>query len=240
MVALFGITDTEMLEDVQLNVARIVTGAMHCKSISKLYEETGWQTLAKRRGTSKLILMYKQENGLVPNTLCSIISVPARSDIARYNTRQQFAIPHFRASTGLFESFFPSTVRLWNQLPLHTRNSTLLQMFKSKLYQPVIKPIKFPQLYNFGDRYFAAQHIQLHIGSSQLNYHLFEIGVKYTAQCSCSFSNEDTWHYFLLCPPTLLLDLSYTLLFQRLHLLYTLCYLALLNVILKELSQSST
>ena len=38
--------------------ARVVTGALKSAPINKLYEETGWQTLAKRREYQKLILMF--------------------------------------------------------------------------------------------------------------------------------------------------------------------------------------
>ena len=41
--------DEEKLESIQLDAARIITGAMYGTSIAKLYEETGWLTLAKHR-----------------------------------------------------------------------------------------------------------------------------------------------------------------------------------------------
>ena len=51
--------DEEKLENIQLNTARIITGAMYGTSTAKLYKETGWITLAKGREISNLALMYK-------------------------------------------------------------------------------------------------------------------------------------------------------------------------------------
>ena len=155
-----------MLENVQLSAARIVTGAMHGTSIAKLYEETGWSTLAKRREISKLTLMYKLVNKLVPDSLCSIFLTASTAGNQTYQTRQQFNLPHFCARTELFgNSFFPLTIRLWNQLPLETRHSASTKIFKSNIMEPVVRAIKFPELYNFGDRFLAVQHTRLCLGA---------------------------------------------------------------------------
>ena len=193
--------DEEKLENIQLNAARIVTGAMYGTSNAKLYEETGWITLAKRREISKLTLMYKIVNKLVPEPLCSILRTASTGGNQTYHTRQQFNLTHFRARTELFDdSFFPSTVRLWNQLPLETRNSASIGIFKSNITKSVVRAIKYPELYNFGDRFLAVQHTRLRLGASQLNSHLFKIGVKDTPLCVCGLSSEDAWHYFFICP----------------------------------------
>ena len=195
------ITEEEKLEGVQLAAARIVTGAFTGTANAKLYEELGWQTLAKRRENSKLIQMYKIVNNLVPNTLQSIIHGNTNSEIPTYNTRQSSDLPRFRTRTDLFsKSFFPSTVRLWNALPLEIRNSPSLAQFKSKLQNIPSRPVIFPQLYNFGSRFASILHTRFRLGSSQLNSCLFKLGIKPTATCNCGSANEDTWHYFFVCP----------------------------------------
>ena len=190
--------DALKLEDVQITAARIVTGAMHGTNINKLYEETGWHTLAKRRESAKLTLMYKMVNKLVPESLCSLIT---STEVPSFNTRRPFNLTHFQARTELFDkSFFPSTVRLWNQLPLETRNSTSIHTFKSKILKPVPRPTKFPQLFNIGCRFTAIHHTRLRLGASPLNSHLFKIGVKDSPACTCGSPKEDTFHYFFSCP----------------------------------------
>ena len=38
------------------------------------------------------------------------------------------------------------------------------------------------------------------MGRSQLNEHLFKIGIKDSPACSCGAVTESIWHYFLTCP----------------------------------------
>ena len=59
--------DTEKLEKVQLQAARIVTGLPIFASRESLYSETGWQTLESRRYVSKMTTMYKICNGHAPD-----------------------------------------------------------------------------------------------------------------------------------------------------------------------------
>ena len=114
--------DEAKLESVQLNAARIVTGAMHGTSNAKLYEELGWHTLAKRRDFSKLILMYKLANKLAPDNLCSVI--PTVPNTSTYTTRQHLNLPHFRARTELFDKSFFS-------FPQFSYGMNYLSMFDS-------------------------------------------------------------------------------------------------------------
>ena len=46
-----------IIENVQSEAARIVTGGTKLTSIQKLYEETGWEKLLERREKHKLILL---------------------------------------------------------------------------------------------------------------------------------------------------------------------------------------
>ena len=59
----FSINDTNRLEQIQLNTARIGTGLPMFAFLRSLYFETGWENLADRRQIRKLTLMYKIVNG---------------------------------------------------------------------------------------------------------------------------------------------------------------------------------
>ena len=61
-----------MLEKLQIEAARIVTGAPKLVSIDSLYSETGWETLALRRKKHKLQLFYKMQNSLTLDYLFNI------------------------------------------------------------------------------------------------------------------------------------------------------------------------
>ena len=52
------------LEKIQLDTARIVTGANKPVSLEMLYKETGWETLEVRRSKHKLRLFYKTNNNI--------------------------------------------------------------------------------------------------------------------------------------------------------------------------------
>ena len=201
-------TDEKLLEDLQLTAARIVTGAMRTTPSAKLYEETGWETLSRRRELSKLTMMFKIVNRLTPSYLYAALpNVPAPDDNHPYNTRRQSdigrrpALPPFITRLTLFDkSFFPSTIKLWNLLPLDIRNLPTLGQFKKSISSPKTCPVKFPKLLNVGKRYLSILHSRLRMGRSQLNEHLFQIGIKESPACSCGAASESIWHYFLTCP----------------------------------------
>ena len=193
-------SDALKLESVQLAAARVISGAMRTTFDAKLYEETGLTTLAKRREVSKLILMYKITNNMVPEYLSSIISNEQNLN-RRYITRQAPDLPQFRTRTELFvNSFFPSTIKLWNQLPLDVRNSTTLADFKNKISTNVPRSLKQTELYYVGNRFAAVLHTRLRLGRSKLNAHLYDIGITQSPKCRCDQGIEDVWHFFFVCP----------------------------------------
>ena len=59
--------DKSKIESVQIEAMRIVTGATKLCSIAKLYDDTGWETLQRRRYKQKLLIFYKMVHGLVPS-----------------------------------------------------------------------------------------------------------------------------------------------------------------------------
>ena len=85
-------------------------------------------------------------------------------------------------------------------MPLDVRNSTSIHSFKSKITHYPIRPIKHPELFNIGKRSLSIQHTRLRLDASQLNSHLFKIGVRDSPKCSCGSLREDSWHYFFTCP----------------------------------------
>ena len=193
--------DEYRLENVQLAAARVVSGAMKTTPIVKLYEETGWESLSKRRETSKLIQMYKIVHNLTPNYLRNIFPhIPTPDTAFNYDTRGRLDLPHFRARTDLFDkSFYPSATRLWNLLPLDIRNAPSLSLFKRKLYNPPPRAVKDLSLYYIGKRKPAILHARLRMGRSQLNKHLFQIGIKDSPACTCG-TDEDVYHFLFSCP----------------------------------------
>ncbi len=108
------------LESVQIEAARIVSGATKLCNIDKLYHELKWETLENRRNKHKLVLFYKMKNHLTPQYLSDLI--PQQTQF-RYNLRNAADIETVPCRTQLYSnSFLPSTIREWNRLPENTRN----------------------------------------------------------------------------------------------------------------------
>jgi len=64
--------DSQLLESLQTEAARICTGLPKYCSLKRLYTEIGWSTLDNRRTVRKLIMTYKLFNNLDPNIRASL------------------------------------------------------------------------------------------------------------------------------------------------------------------------
>ena len=58
--------ESNELDKIQNEAARIVTGATKFASIDSLHRETGWKTLGSRRKTHKLTMFYKMKKWTFP------------------------------------------------------------------------------------------------------------------------------------------------------------------------------
>ena len=111
----------KQLEAIHTESARIVSGATKLCSIEKLFVELGWESLQSRRNKHKLILFYKILHGLTPDYLYDLVP-PLVQDTTSYNLRNSDNIQNYTALSNLFlNSFFPSTIRAWNDLPNDTK-----------------------------------------------------------------------------------------------------------------------
>lgn len=64
---------SNLLESIQIEAARIITGLRRNSSKQYLYQELGWETLKKRRSNHKLILLFKILNNYTPEYLSNIV-----------------------------------------------------------------------------------------------------------------------------------------------------------------------
>ena len=76
------------LEKIQNEAARIVTGATKLTSLQSLYIETDWESIASRRQKSKLVLFYKMQNEMTPEYLSSL-APPTVGSTTRYRLRNE-------------------------------------------------------------------------------------------------------------------------------------------------------
>ena len=154
----------------QLEAARIVTGATKLVALEMLYRETGWESLQERRQKHKMCLFYKIASGLTPSYLSDFVPLTVENTVS-YNLFDSHNIRPIQTQTQLYyKSFLPSSIRDWNDLPLIARNSPSLSSFKSQLNKD---KMKVPKYYNVGKRTLKIYHLRLRINCSSLNFHLY-------------------------------------------------------------------
>ena len=71
------IQESDLLESIQLEAARIITGLRKGTSHEKLYTELGWVPLKERQRTNKLILLHKILHDETPEYLLNEIILHA-------------------------------------------------------------------------------------------------------------------------------------------------------------------
>jgi hypothetical protein len=97
------------------------------------------------------------------------------------------------------KSFFPQSIKDWNNLPQQTREATSLASFKD--YQKKTTGYKTNPNYHHNSSKAAINHTRIRLGLSGLSSQRFNYNHIPNPQClTCGAANEDPIHYFLLCP----------------------------------------
>jgi len=187
----------EMLEQLQLEALRIISGSVRGTSHNKLYSETGFCTLKERRKRHKLIAYKKIVLGHCPNYLNDLLP-DLVSNTNPYSRRRPLErrVPTFK--TKLYsESFFPSTTRLYNTLPNKINETDSIGEFKHHLTQ---EDTTVPPYYYDGTRMEQIIHCRLRLQMSDLNDDLVNRHLQLHSFCSCGHRKENAEHYLLHCP----------------------------------------
>ena len=124
------------VEQVQRSAARFVVGDyQRTSSVSDMIYTLNWPSLQDRRVQSRLVMLYKIRFNLVDinwNDYLTTHSSATRGHSSR------FFIPH-TSSSAYARSFFPRTIREWNNLPVDPAAYVSLDVFKSSLRDPSLK-----------------------------------------------------------------------------------------------------
>ena len=96
-------------------------------------------------------------------------------------------------------SFFPSTIRLWNNLPTDLRNSPCQQMFKNEIRKVYDIPDKAPLYLSTGIIIANILHAHLRPKCSSLKCDLFRCNLIASCNCDCGNYIEFVDHFFLKC-----------------------------------------
>jgi hypothetical protein len=141
-----GQVNSDRLEKLQLEAARIVTGLTCYTSLDSIYREAGWEKLSTRWEVKKLCMFYKLNVGNSPEFLSDLIP-PSVGETNNYNLRKRHNISQTTNRLSIFQqSFFPSTTKLWNLLDLRIPQPLNFESFKYKLKQHYFKNAKPPPI----------------------------------------------------------------------------------------------
>ena len=170
-------------------------GVTRLCSIAKMYDDLKWDKLEERRRHHTLILFYKMKNYLTPTFLTELVPQHV-TYYTPYNLRNAHDYHPVPTRTSLYRnSFLPSAIREWNNLPLTTKNSESIEIFKTR-----IKPRHQISAYlNYGDRNSQVLLSRLRLKCSTLNDDLFKRSLVESPSCQCGLP-ETTYHFFFSCP----------------------------------------
>ena len=119
------------IEQIQHEADRIITGLPKFSSLESLYFETGWEPLHSRRRRRKLNMFYKIRNNNAPSYFCDCLLPFERNENA-YNLRNQTDYSNSFTRLQLHRnSFFPSSIKLWNDLTPDIRSAPTVSSLKS-------------------------------------------------------------------------------------------------------------
>ena len=191
-------TQSDLLESINLEAARIITGLRRGTSHAVLYRELGWTSLAERRSNSKLIQLYKILNDDTPTYLSDILFRYNQYDPGYERRNRNTDLKHPPPRKASFQnSFFISTIDLWNNLNDDIKNiCTSLYSFKTALTKHITPP---PSYFIHGERKYNIIMCQLRNRKISLNEDLFNDHLSDNSFCLHCGIDETVEHYLLHC-----------------------------------------
>ena len=138
------------------------------------------------------------DHGLSPLYLSNLLP-PNVQDVSSYRLRNAGNYIGIHANTRKYaDSFLPSTIQAWNNLPDSVISADTLATFKHLL---TLDTPKVPKYYFCDNRLNHVLHIRLRTECSSLNQHLYKRNLVCTPYCICGEIENNT-HYLLTCPAT--------------------------------------
>ena len=120
----------DKLDAVQRRAAVFVTNNHNTtSSVTTMIDRLEWENLQQRRIKAKAIMIYRVVHPLVAIDLPPKFS---QTGAATMGHKHWYRIPFCRTNVYK-ESFFPSTIRIWNQLPEDTIKAMSLESFKTRI-----------------------------------------------------------------------------------------------------------
>ena len=163
-------TQISKLDRLLYRAGKLVTGANKFTSSNDLFAELGWETTSQRIKLLCLTqfhkIIHKNTTPLIQECLPPLLNsrYPSKWTFENYNNKKTF----------FEQSFFPVTIKLWDEIDMGMKGLDLIE-FKTKLKEN-LKPTRFKH-FNCGFKFPNALHTQLRLKRSNLNSHLYSIGL---------------------------------------------------------------
>ena len=133
---------------------------------------------------------YVIKNNRTPQYLLDLIP-NSEGSRHNHNTRQINNMLEINTRTNQYADYFlPSTIKLWNNLPLTLRKTESLSIFKKNLKN---QNAKVPTYYYYiGSRIEQILHARVRMNSISLNEHLFLRNLVASPNCLCVYYTSQT------------------------------------------------
>ena len=126
------VTLIDKIEAVQRRSVRfILNDYSRTSSVTSMMESLNLPLLESRRTYNRAIMMFKILNNIVDISIDPTVLVPNALPTRGHNQRFR-QLPVRTNSFG--KSFFPDSIKIWNQLPTPIVNCNDLETFKLQLY----------------------------------------------------------------------------------------------------------
>ena len=184
-------SESDVIEKFQRKAALVCSGAFRITSNERLLNELGWEKMETRR-----TLFYKIVNSLSPPYLRQICNlIPHNTDAYNLRRNNSLLVPFIRKEI-FSKSFFPKTIREWNNLTADIKGSDSLNSFKNGL-KVIYGPKEANKLFAYGHGRSTTNHCRMRLG---LRSHLFNYNLINTPFCEnevCDHVAETPSHYLL-------------------------------------------
>ena len=119
------------IEMVQRRAARFVMNKYsNYDSVSQMLDTLGLNTMEDRRNKLRAVMVYKIIHNLVDVEPCNYLTFSQLPTRGHHHRFQQLPI----YTDSYKYSFYPDAIKIWNSLPEHIVEATILQLFKEGLH----------------------------------------------------------------------------------------------------------
>ena len=138
------------LEMVQRRTTRFVTGDYRTtSSVTQMIEALQQTELKQRRKRAKVIMLYRIVNHLLAISPQQYLIIPRGVALTTRGHDTRFLLPYSSIQNHQ-QSFFPSAIRLWNELPTAVVTASTLEGFKDSLQTVAIyQTCRFNCIYRY-------------------------------------------------------------------------------------------